>query len=308
MTTPAAAGWPALRVADWADTRDTLQLWSQIIGKVRLGLQPHVNHWWNVTLYMSGRGLTTGLMPTTGSGGLEIELDLTGHQVVLNRTDGRVRTIALEPMTTARFWSLLTEQLGALDVDVALYDRPVELVDATPFPQDTTHRSYDADAAHTFWRQLVAATRVLDVYRGEFTGKASPVHFFWGAFDLAQTRFSGRPAPQHPGGAPNCPDRVMWEAYSEQVASVGFWPGGGEEGAFYAYAYPEPEGYREWEIMPDGARFDPAYAEFLLPYAVVRGSDDPDRTVLTFLRSAYDAAASLADWPAGLTRRPASGS
>jgi len=234
--------WPEL-TPGWEDTRVTVQLWTQVVGKVRLALAPPLNHWWQVVLYPSARGLTTSIMPVA-DGGLEIEFDFIDHVLVLRTTNGKRRTVALEPRTVASFYEATMAALGDLGVHVKLMARPVEMEQAIPFAQDTEHAAYDGDAMHRFWLALLQAHRVLSIFRGRFIGKASPVHFFWGAFDLATTRFSGRTAPPHPGKVPNCPDWVMREAYSHELSSCGFWPGGSDEGSFYAYAYPNLRGLR----------------------------------------------------------------
>lgn len=294
--------WPAAPVADWEDTRDTLQLWTQMVGKLRLELTPKVNHWWNVPLYVDARGLTTSLMPC-GAHGLEVRFDFSGrtesggHELVFERTDGATRTIALRPRTVADFYGEFVEALAALEVPTTIYPVPVELAVAIPFADDETHASYDTAAVTRFWRTLITASEVMNDFRAEWDGKGSPVHFFWGAFDLAVSRFSGRPAPQHPGGVPNCPDWVMYEAYDAEVSSAGYWPGGADEGAFYSYTYPEPEGFRERDLGVEGAYFDTALGEFVLPYRAVREADDPDALLLAFLEATYRAGAETAGWP-----------
>ncbi|QEW03281.1 DUF5996 family protein [Microbacterium lushaniae] len=290
------ASWPPLPVQEWADTRDTVQLWTQMAGKVRLALTPLVNHWWNVPLYVDSRGLTTSLMPL-GTGGLEIRFDFVDHRLRILHTDGREGDLALRPGTIAAFYAEFTGLLAELGADVELYPVPVELADVVPFDQDTRPAAYDPEAAHRFWISLVSASRVLNGFRAAYRGKASPVHFFWGAFDLATSRFSGRPAPRHPGGAPNCPDRVMHEAYDSEVSSAGYWPGGAGEGAFYSYAYPEPPGFRERDLGVDGAYFDDDLGEFLLPYARVRTAEDPDAALRGFLDATYRRASASATWP-----------
>jgi hypothetical protein len=307
VTAPSGAGadgsWPDLTLSEWADTRDTLQLWTQVVGKVRLALMPMINHWWQVTLYVSGRGLTTGLMPA-GSRGLEIEFDFVEHVLDLRTTDGDRRRVALEPRSVASFYAATMTALDELGVAVRVFPHPQEVADAIPFPEDEVHRTYDGDAAQRFWRALVQCHRVLLEFRSRFIGKVSPVHYFWGGADLAVTRFSGRPAPRHRGGVPNCPDWVQVLAYSHEVSSCGFWPGGDGEGFFYAYAYPEPEGFGDWPV-PAGAHYDAAMGEFLLPYAAVRTAPDPDSLLLDFLQSTYEAAAELARWDrAALEARP----
>ncbi|MFF5076437.1 DUF5996 family protein [Actinoplanes sp. NPDC000266] len=287
--------WPRLRVTDWVDTRDTLQMWAQIVGKVRMAHAPAVNHWWHVTLYPSARGLTTSAVPY-GDGSFEIEFDFLGQVLRVSMSDGRSRTVTLEPKTVAQFYRETMLALAELGVETVIHPVPNEVDPAIPFAEDETHRSYDGDAARLFWRQLLQVERVFSRFRWEFLGKTSPVHFFWGSMDLAYTRFSGRLAPRHPGGAPNCPPSVMHEAYSHELASFGFWPGGGEEGAFYAYAYPEPQGYNDFPVRPEAAHYDTTIREFLLPYEAVASAPDPDAALTDFLRSAYEAAAELAKW------------
>ncbi|WP_250038291.1 DUF5996 family protein [Paractinoplanes maris] len=283
--------WPRLRVADWADTRDTLHMWTQIVGKVRMAYAPAVNHWWHVTLYPTARGLSTSAVPH-GGGVFDIEFDFLEHQLHLRTSDGGSRDITLEPKSVATFYAETLEALAALGLEPAIHPVPNEVESAIPFADDHEHKTYDGQAAQQFWRQLLQAERVLGRFRSEFVGKASPVHFFWGAMDLAYTRFSGRIAPPHPGGAPNCPPWVMREGYSHELASFGFWPGGGAEGAFYAYAYPEPPGYAE----RTSAFYDKALQECVLPYETVADAADPDAVLTEFLRSTYRAAADLADW------------
>jgi hypothetical protein len=292
MTTP----WPALRVDDWTETRDTLHMWTQVVGKVRLALAPMLNHWWQVTLYVTPRGLTTGAMPAPDGRSLSATFDFVDHELRLAVDGGGTRTVALEPKTVADFYAETIAALAALGVEVTIWPVPVEVADAIPFPEDTVHASYDRDAVARFHRQLVDAARVLDAFRARFSGKVSPVHFFWGSFDLAVTRFSGRLAPRHPGGAPNCGDWVMVEGYSHELSSCGFWPGGGEEGAFYAYAYPEPDGFAEAPVAPAAAAYHRDFGQFLLPYEAVRQAPDPDAAALAFLQATYEAAADRADW------------
>ncbi|GAA2797141.1 DUF5996 family protein [Saccharopolyspora taberi] len=287
--------WPALRVADWTDTRDTLHMWTQIVGKLRLAAAPMVNHWWQVPLYVTARGLTTSAIPV-GHRLFDAEFDFCDHVLLLRTTDGDHREVALEPKTVARFHAETTDALHALGIDLPMWTRPTEVVVAIPFEEDTEHRSYDPGAVHRFWGQLIQAHRVLTEFRSRFIGKVSPVHFFWGGFDLAVTRFSGRTAPTHPGGAPNCGDWVMVEGYSHEVSSCGFWPGGGEEGAFYAYSYPEPDGFATHPVTPEAAFYSAEAGQFLLPYEAVRTASDPDKALLGFLQSTYEAAANHADW------------
>lgn len=288
-------GWPALKVADWAPTRDTLHMWTQIVGKIRMAHQPFINHWWHVPLYVSARGLTTSAIPY-GTGVFDIEFDLHDHQLVIRTSGGTTGKVALEPKTVAAFYAETMDALAGLGLETRIRARPNEVEPAIPFAQDTEHASYDAESAHLFWGQLVQADRVLNQFRSNFMGKVSPVHFFWGSFDLACTRFSGRTAPTHPGGAPNCADWVMVEGYSHELSSCGFWPGGGIEGAFYAYAYPEPEGFADSPVGPDGAYYSDQYRQFLLPYENIRTAEDPDAALLTFLGSTYEAAAERGGW------------
>jgi hypothetical protein len=295
-TDPHASGsWPALRVADWEDTRNTLHMWTQVIGKIRLAAAPMINHWWQVPLYVSPRGLTTSAVPW-GHRVFDIEFDFLDHHLRLRVSSGGERTVALEAKSVAQFHDEIRRALVDLDLHVPINTRPVEIERAIPFEDDHEHASYDADAAQRFWGQLVQAHRVLTDFRSYFIGKVSPVHFFWGSFDMAVTRFSGRPAPTHPGGAPNCGDWVMVEGYSHELSSCGFWPGGGAEGAFYAYAYPEPHGFAQHPVRPPEAAYSTAAGQFLLPYEVVRTSADPDRTLLEFLQDTYEAAADNANW------------
>ncbi|MBN9111619.1 MAG: hypothetical protein J0I34_22900 [Pseudonocardia sp.] len=296
MTNPEATdAWPALKVADWTATRDTLHMWTQIVGKIRMAHAPLVNHWWQVTLYVSPRGLTTSAIPFR-SGSFDIEFDFVDHHLRIRSSDGGTREIALVPMSVAEFHDRTLAALGELGIEATISAGPNEVDPAIPFAEDHEHASYDPQAAHLFWRQLLAADRVMAEFRSHFVGKVSPVHFFWGAMDLACTRFSGRPAPTHPGGAPNCGDWVMVEGYSRELSSCGFWPGGGEEGAFYAYAYPEPDGFREHPVLPEQAFFSEQFQQFLLPYEAVRASPDPDELVAEFLHSTYEAAAEHGNW------------
>lgn len=291
-----ANGWPTLVVADWQDTRDTVHLWTQIVGKVKLAATPKVNHWWNVPLYVDARGLTTSLM-SWGSQAFDVSFDFVEHVLRIRLTDGTSRTMALKPRSVADFYDEFRRHLDDLGLDVPITPTPVEIVDAIPFAEDTTHASYDAAAMADFWTSLVSADRVMSAFRADFTGKNSPVHFFWGAFDLAVTRFSGRQAPPHPGGVPNCPDWVMTEAYSAEVSSAGYWPGGAEEGIFYSYAYPQPDGFETADLGVDGAYFDSDLGEFVLPYRTVRTAADPAGLLRAFLDSTAQVARELAAWP-----------
>jgi hypothetical protein len=288
-------GWPDLTLSRWEDTRDSFHMWTQIVGKIRMALEPMVNHWWQVTLYVSARGLTTSLMHA-GSTGLEIEFDLIDHVLDLRTSDGRNRQVKLEPRSVASFYAATMAALDELGVHVNILPRPVEVLESIPFPEDEKHHAYDAAAVQRFWLALVRAHRVMTRFRGRFVGKASPVHFFWGGADLAVTRFSGRVAPKHPGGVPNCADWVQQLAYSHEVSSCGFWPNGSAEGSFYAYAYPQPAGFADWPVAPDAASFDHELGEFLLPYAAVRTADDPDAMLMSFFESTYLGAATLAGW------------
>jgi Family of unknown function (DUF5996) len=287
------AAWPRLRVSDWADTKDTVHMWTQIIGKIRMAHAPRVNHWWHATLYVSARGLTTAAVPYR-DGAFDIEFDFLDHQLHLRTSDGRRRQVPLAPKPVAEFYTEVMDALGELDVRTRIHAAPNEVEPAIPFADDYQHRAYDPHAVELFWRQLLQADRVLSEYRSRFIGKTSPVHFFWGAMDLACTRFSGRTAPPHPGGAPNCPAWVMREGYSHELASCGFWPGGGDEGAFYAYAYPEPPGYSDQPVRPAAALY--TAGEFLLPYEAVAAASDPGRVLADFLDATYAAAADLAGW------------
>lgn len=295
--TPDPNPWPALPpLADWQDTFDTLHRWTQIVGKVRLECAPRLNHSWGSTLYVTTRGLTTSPIPHGGCT-FAIDFDFVAHALRVSTSEDEERSFALESMSVADFYRKTMDTLSGLGIEVEILARPVEVEEATPFEEDTGHASYDADAAHRFWRALVQADRVLTDFRARFTGKVSPVHFFWGAFDLAVTRFSGRDAPKHPGGVPNCADWVMEEAYSHELASAGFWAGAGlGEPAFYAYAYPEPEGFRARAVEPEAVVYHEDLGEFVLPYEAVRTAPDPDAALLAFLQSTYEAAADLADW------------
>lgn len=289
--------WPELPLASWQDTFATLHLWTQIVGKIRLVKTPWLNHSWHTTLYVTSRGLTTSPIPD-GTRTFELEFDFTAHRLELRSSDGRGEEVPLRPQTVAAFYRLVMDALRRLDIEVRITRKPSELVDPIAFAEDDTHRSYDADYANRFWRALVQADRVFKIFRTRFTGKASPVHFFWGAGDLAVTRFSGRRAPEHPGGIPNLPDSVTREAYSHEVSSCGFWPGSGaiDYPAFYSYAYPAPAGFAEARVGPEGAIYSKDYGEFILPYDRVARAASPDETLLEFLQSTYEAAATLGAW------------
>lgn len=298
-----AGRWPALPLAEWEDTRATLHLWSQIVGKVRLALAPMVNHWWQVPLYVSARGLTTSAMPSA-AGAVELTFDFQKHVLRIETSGGASRTIALRPRTVADFHQEVLAALRDLGVPVSISRFPSEIEHAIPFAEDQTHASYDGDSARLFWRVLIEVDRVLHEFRGRFIGKCSPVHFWWGSFDIAVTRFSGRGAPPHPGGIPNLPDWVTREAYSHECMSVGWWPGGGAvtEPAFYAYAYPEPAGCPTATISPAAAYYHGEMREWILPYEAVRTAADPDAELLSFFQSAYDTVARLGNWDAALER------
>jgi len=287
--------WPPLPQAAWSDTCATLQLWMQIVGKIRLALTPPTNHTWNVTLYPTVRGLTTAPMPF-GSRILQIDFDFIDHLLVAETSDGERRTIQLQPMTVAAFYRHVMDALETLGCPVRIWPVPCEVAQPIPFAQDQTHNAYDPEFAQRFWHILLQTARVFTVFRARFIGKVSPVHLFWGALDLACTRFSGRTAPEHPS-MPGLPDRVTRDAYSHEVSSCGFWPGApGMEPFFYSYAYPEPPGYRDYAVSPSSATFNSSFGEFVLPYEDMRRSPDPDAALLSFLQSTYEAAADCAHW------------
>jgi hypothetical protein len=289
--------WPELHLADWKDTCATLHLWTQIVGKIRLAQTPWLNHSWHVTLYVSARGLTTSPIPF-GARTLEIEFDFVDHVLWLRTGDGDARQIALRPQTVADFYAEVMAALEALGMAVRINQTPSEIPDGIRFSEDRTHAAYDGEYANRFWQVLVRTHRVFATFRTAFLGKVSPVHFFWGSFDLAVTRFSGRRAPRHPGGVPELPDAVAQEAYSHEVSSAGFWPGGGavDDAAFYSYAYPAPDGFAAAAVKPAAAYFSKDLGEFILPYEAVRTGSDPERALMDFLQSTYDAAADLGRW------------
>ncbi len=292
----AAAAWPDLPYPAWRDTAATLQLWTQIVGKIRLALTPWVNHSWQVALYVTARGLGTSPIPS-GNEIFEIAFDFVGHQLVARTSRGEERMLRLEPQTVADFHRRVIDLLNGIGIAVVINEMPNEVPNPIRFSDDRTHASYDAGAAHAFWRALVQADRLFKLFRSGFLGKASPVHFFWGSFDLAVTRFSGQPAPLHPGGVPGLPDAVVREAYSHEVSSAGFWPGNDAfpHAAFYSYAYPEPPGFRDRAVTP-GAYFDAKLGEFILPYDAVRAAKEPAALLLDFLSSTYAAAAEAGNW------------
>ncbi|GAB2834862.1 DUF5996 family protein [Actinocorallia aurea] len=290
--------WPSLPLAEFEPTKNTLLLWTQVVGKVRIARTPLVNHWWNAPLYLTPRGFTTSLIPGAPGRSFAIDFDFLAGSLDIAATDGTGRRMALaEQRTVEEFHARLMELLDELGLHTEIWPVPVELEGSIPFPEDDAPRSYDPDQALRFWRLLVEAERVFTVFRARFVGKNSPVHLFWGALDLATTRFSGRTAPPHPGGAPNCGPHVMHEAYSHEVSSCGYWPGGEGEGFFYSYAYPEPSGYREMPAGVPEAHYDAALGEFVLPYEAVRTAADPDAKLLAFLQATYEAAAGGAGWP-----------
>ena len=291
-----AGAWPALPFEGWRETLATLHMWTQVVGKVRLAQAPHVNHWWQVPLYVTPRGLTTSPVPY-GPRTFQVDFDFVGHRLHIATSDGDSRELTLAPRTVADFYGEFMSLLKELGLDVKVWTTPVEVENPIPFEQDDTHKSYDAEYVERFRRALVQADRVFQQFRSGFAGKCSPVHFFWGSFDLAVTRFSGRRAPEHPG-APGVADSVTREAYSHEVSSAGFWPGGPAlpEPIFYSYAYPEPEGFKDAPAGPEGASYNTDFKEFVLPYEAVRASADPDAALLRFLQTTYEAAANSADW------------
>ncbi len=287
---------PALPFANWKDTLATLHMWTQIVGKVRLKLCPLVNHFWNVPFYLTARGMTTSAMPAQHGavrGTVEVLFDFIDHRLFVETSDGRVASFALRAESVAEFYKRFMGALAELDVSVKIWTMPCEIPDPIRFERDNVHAAYDADSVHKFWRMLVWVDQVLKEFRAGFIGKASPVHFFWGSFDLAVTRFSGRRAPERPGA-----DFITREAYSHEASSAGFWPGGGDivGPAFYSYAAPEPSGFAEWKIRPAAAFYHPQLKEFLLMYDDVRTASDPKATLVDFLQSSYDAAAELGKW------------
>jgi hypothetical protein len=294
---PDTEAWPALPLEKWSDTYATLHLWTQIVGKIRHTLSPRVNHCWSDTLYVTARGLTTSTIPS-GTRVFEIDFDFMEHRLVVRTAEGAIGVVALRPQSVAAFYAGLWSQLERLGLEIRIDPKPNEVAEPVAFAEDERHASYDADYANRFWRVLVQSDRVFKQFRARFTGKCSPVHFFWGAPDLAVTRFSGRVAPQHPGGIPNLPDRVTRDAYSHEVSSCGFWPGGGAipYPAFYSYAYPEPPGFAEARVEPGAAFYSKALREFILPYDAVRTSASPDDVLLAFLQTTYETAANLAGW------------
>jgi hypothetical protein len=286
-----------LPFAEWKETAETLHMWTQIVGKIRMAQTPWINHSWHVTLYVSPRGLTTSSIPH-GNRTFTIEFDFIDHRLLIETCDDERREVALKRRTTADFYSAVMAALNELELPVTISPTPNEVNPAIPFAEDRKHASYDRDACHRFWRALLQVDRLFGEFRARFTGKASPSHFFWGSFDLAVTRFSGRSAPPHPGGFPNMPDAVTREAYSHEVSSVGFWPGGETmpEAIFYSYAYPVPDGFADEKVLPEAASWNAELGEFVLPYEAVRTAVDPDAMLLAFMQSTYEAAARAAKW------------
>jgi Family of unknown function (DUF5996) len=314
METKTGSAWPELPYAEWKDTCSTLQLWTQVVGKVRLALTPWINHSWHVSLRVTARGLGTPLIAANGLH-FQVEFDLIDHILWLRSSDGHRRQLMLKPMPVAEFYGEFLQLLSDLGIEIRINKIPNELVDAIPFDQDLIHAAYDRDYVTRFWRVLLASHDVLSCFRSAFLGKSSPVHFFWGSFDLAVTRFSGRHAPPHPGGIPHLPDAVVREAYSHEVSSAGFWPGGGpiDYAAFYSYAYPTPDGFAAAVVRPERAFFSRELGEFILPYEAVRTAPDPKAALMDFLQSTYSAAADAAKWnraelecPIGIPGRPRS--
>lgn len=289
--------WPVIQFNDWKDTLATVHLWTQIVGKVRLRKMPWLNHSWHVTLYVSPSGLTTGSMPYQ-HGIFQIEFDFVVHQLIITASTGRKETVELRPRSVADFYKELFEKLELLNIDVDIYSVPCELEQAIPFEEDDVHHAYDAAKMEDYWQALVKVHNIFTRFRSRFTGKCSPVHFFWGAFDLAVTRFSGRDAPLHGGAAPNMPAVVMQEAYSKEVSSCGFWPGNEQypQAAFYAYCYPAAPAFSEQPVAPKGAFYSQEMGEFLLPYNIVQEAADPEATLMSFLQTTYEAAANTANW------------
>ena len=289
--------WPDLPFSEWADTCATLHLWTQIVGKIRLALTPAVNHWWNVPLYVTSRGLTTSLM-FHGARGFQIDFDFIEHRLKIQTSLGETATVLLAPRSVADFHGELMGRLRELGLETRIWTMPVEIPDAIPFDQDNQHASYDAEYANRFWRVLLQVDRLLKLFRSRFICKVSPVHFFWGSFDMAVTRFSGRPAPALDSASPNLGTWVMREAYSHEVSSAGFWPGNGGYGkaAFYCYAYPEPDGFARAPVAPDATFHDESLGQFILPYDAVREAPSPDDAVMRYLQSTYEAAAGPGGW------------
>jgi hypothetical protein len=296
--------WPQLPWHDWAPTLSTLHMWTQVVGKLRLALSPPENHWWHIALYLTARGLTTSPIPYRDRS-FQVDFDFVAHRLVVDVDDGRTFEIALEPKSVVRFYREVMDGLRGLDIGVRIWPHPVEVDEAIPFDADERHASYEPDHATAWWRGLERAGRVMKAFQSGFVGKVSPVNFFWGGFDLATSRYSGRPAPRHPGGIPNCADWVMEEATSREETAHGWWPLNEDFGpAFYAYTYPEPSGYPAATVRPEGAFYDSRLGEFILPYDAVRTARDPDAAALEFLDSTYVAGADLGGWDRRLLEPP----
>lgn len=298
--------WPVLPSNEWTDTLATLHMWMQIVGKVQLELSPWVNHSWHVTSFVGARGVTTPPIPYGGKA-FQVEFDFIDHELRISVSDGQVRSLALEPQATADFYREFKSALESLGIEVRIHAAPNEVEEPIPFADDRVHGTYEGEHAHVLWRAQLQSARVFSAFRARFIGKCSPVHLFWGAPDLAVTRFSGRAAPKHPGGFPHLPDVVTVEAYSHEVSSCGFWAGNAPapDPIFYSYAYPTPDGFAESAVRPDAAFWLADLGEFVLPYEAVRTSDDPDSTLMAFLQSTYEAAANLAKWDRAAMERPA---
>ena len=304
---PVNSIWHRLPLAAWQDTYSTLHMWTQVVGKIRMALAPQLNHWWHSTLYVTPRGLTTSTIPYKNLN-FQIDFDFLDRQLQIATSNGITKTIALAPRSVADFYQNVIATLSEIGIEVRIWTMPQEVAEPIPFDRGDRHAAYDPEYAWRFWQILVQVDRVMAEFRSRFIGKSSPVHFFWGSFDLAVTRFSGRRAPEHPGGIPNMADWVTREAYSHEVSSCGFWPGGGSvaEPVFYAYAYPVPEGFRDYSIQPKEAFYSSQMQEFILPYEAVRQSDRPDAMLLAFFQSTYEAAANLGHWDrVALERTPA---
>ena len=288
---------PPLPFAEWKETAATLHMWTQIIGKVRLTQTPWINHSWHVTLYVTSHGLTTSPIPH-GLSTFDVTFDFIDHKLRIDKSDGAQRAIELRPRSVADFYQAVMSTLAEIELPVSINTLPNEVANPIPFDRDQEHRTYDPEYANRFWRVLLQSARVFQEFRSRFCGKCSPVHFFWGSFDLAVTRFSGRSAPPHPGGVPHLPDEITREAYSQEVSSLGFWPGNAAAPTpiFYSYAYPEPPGFADAKIQPAAGSYQPKLREFVLPYDVVRNAESPDKVLLDFAQSTYDAASTLAGW------------
>jgi hypothetical protein len=292
--------WPE-PPSDWENTRATFHLWTQVVGKIRMARTPMISHWWNTPFYLTATGLTTSLIPYGVGQGFQIDFDLIEHRLGIVTTSGSRRSHPLRPQSVADFYRTVMSALDELGLPVEIWTMPVEIADAVPFDEDDVHDSYDAEQVERFWRTLVESQRVFEIFRSRYLGKTSPVHLFWGALDLATSRYSGREAPLHPGGAPHCGPQVMHEAYSREVSSAGYWPGATGSGCYYSYVYPEPPGFST--ATATHGTYQPDLGEFTLPYEVVRNAADPDGTLLGFLQSTYEAAAEHARWDRALLER-----